>query len=148
MSIQSVVEGIEQQIEISLGGSFSPLEYKVDIENNKFKGSKNKYGVRALGSSEVSGATCQVWIDQAIEITLTSDYKSSLINDDDKNSTTLRLQDLVLSLYRDIVREKCRRPSLVINTTSLETDPPIYFEDSKVCVVQFRFNIKLKVERI
>lgn len=119
--VRTIVDSLTTLTDTFLGVDYTELKYKHIIEDNSELGASKKFGVIAQDVNEVSGALGFVTVNQNYEITLTDKYKTLKGGDESKDNARIRLQDLSLNLYNEIIKQKAGSPSIVINVLDLSS---------------------------
>jgi len=141
-NVTTIQNGILTRLATHLGSTWSTLDYIIDLSQNKFRRQEKRYGVRALGSSQVEGRIHAITQDQVFEVILVHSYATTQKDDSDKVTKTLLLQDAVQTLYNDLVSNLCGADGVVIHTFDLSIDEPDYLDTEKVVILRFSFTVK------
>lgn len=140
-AMRQIRDAVESEISTELGASYSKLPYVEVIEKNSFRTNNNRYGVRALVSSEIPGVTKYTTFTQSFEMVLTKGYVQSTIDDTEQVEGSYDLRALILDIYTRLVNNKAGIPALTINVTNLVVSEPEYLEDDKVVIIRSTFDI-------
>lgn len=142
--ISDITTNLKALLATQLGATYSELSHATIVEKNVFKGSSKKYAVLPKSLAQVDGVTCAVTVDQNFDLKLTDSYGGKSLNDTDKQTKTIALQELMFSLYKEIVNTKAGTPAIVIHTKDLTIGDPEYLEDDHVVVITATVTIKYR----
>lgn len=135
------VSSIKTRVASVLGVSYSELGYALDISKNSFKGNERRYAVLAKAASEVPGTIGSVTMEQDFEIILTDGYINTAMSDSQAQAKAIALQDLALSIYKDLVQTKCGSNTCMSVRDCSLADPQFIEKDN---VVAQSMTIKVK----
>lgn len=143
--MNDLVTSLEALVQNVAGASYKKLAYLENIEKNNYRTNKERYGVRALVSSEVPGVTKFVTYTQPFEIVLSKGYYQSNVDDSEQIQSGLDNRALILDIYKEAVNTKAGLPSVVMNITDLIIELPEYIEEEKVAVQRATMNITYRL---
>ena len=148
-AITDIKASLESELEAELTG-FTKLSYVEDVAKNTFRktGTKDCYGIRALGASQLPGVTKTVTLNQEFEVILTKGYTQSTVSDTSQVTDSLDLRAEFLGLYKRYVNDKGGLPGTILNITDLILAEPEYLEDDKVVVQRATMNIQYRYSLI
>jgi hypothetical protein len=146
-SMRDIRDSMITEIAAELGVTYTTLPYLEDVEKNNFRSNDNRYGVRALISSEVAGVTKSVHFTQSFEVVLTKGYQQSKIDDSEKVEKAYDNRENILCIYKRLVNTRAGIPGTVLNIQNLVVSEPEYLVDEKVAVqratmdITYRFSL-------
>lgn len=146
-SMRDITNSIGAEIVAELGVGYSTLPFLEDVSKNNFRSNNNRYGVRALGASEVPGVTKNVHITQSFEVVLTKGYYESNLGDEKQTEAAYDNRENVLDIYKRLVNTRAGIPGTVLNIQNLVVSEPEYLVEEKVAVqratmdITFRFSL-------
>lgn len=143
--MRQIKDAMDVEIQAELGSEYKPFAYLENIQENSFRTSSERYGVRALGSGQVPGVTKYFTMTQAFEIVLSKSYTQSAISDSEQVSKSYDNRENLLAIYKRLVNTKCGVPSLVMNVTELLVSEPEYLLEDKVAVQRATINVTYRV---
>ena len=138
---------METEIAAELGASYKKLAYLEDIDKNSFRTNNDRYGVRALSSSEVDSVTKFVTFTQSFEVVLTKGYYESNLDDTEQIERSLDNRENMLCIYKRLVNNRGGLPSVILNIQNLILSEPEFLVDEKVAVqratidITYRFSL-------
>ena len=125
-SMRDITNSIAAEIVAELGVSYNTLPFLEDVSKNNFRSNNNRYGVRALGASEVPGVTKNVHITQSFEVVLTKGYYESNLGDEKQTEVAYDNRENVLDIYKRLVNTRAGIPGTVLNIQNLVVSEPEY----------------------
>jgi hypothetical protein len=126
--------------------TYSPIDYQILIEKNKYTKSNNRFAVHALDCIQADvGIACNLTLDQTFEVLLFAGYKTSQVNDSEQMIETLQLQQKVVDIYKYIYSSKVAGVG-VVQVSQMTIDAPEYLEEDKVALIRFRFTVKYRTQ--
>lgn len=146
--IRDIKEAAESEIQAELGVSYKPLAYVEDVQKNSFRTSSERYGVRALGGTQVSGVTKYFTMTHNFEIVLSKAYNESAIDDSEQVSKAFDNRENLLAIYKRLVNNKCGIPSSVMNVFNLNILEPEYLVEDKVAIQRATLEITYRLTLI
>lgn len=142
--VTDIVAGLKTNMATILGAGFSELSNVTNVEANSFKGANQRYNVLSKDISETPGVTCAITVNQQFDLIVTDSYRSAIKNDSDKRTKTIALQELVFSIYEEVIKTKANTPASVIIVDSLTVAEPEYLEEDHVVVITATVTIKYR----
>ena len=146
-SMRDIRNAMETEIAAELGVNYKKLAYLEDVTKNSFRTNNDRYGVRALSSSEVDGVTKNPTFTQSFEVVLTKGYYESNLDDTEQIERSLDNRENLLCIYKRLVNNRAGIPSVVLNIQNLQIDEPEFLVDEKVAVqratmdITYRFSL-------
>lgn len=134
--VRDIRDAMLVEIAAELGANYKQLAYVEDIGKNSFRTSNQRYGVRQLEASQISGVNKYATFDQTFQVVLTKGYIQSNIDDSEQRNTSLDLTELAHDIYVRMFKTKAGIPSVVVNVKDLIISEPEYLEDDKVTVIR------------
>ena len=141
MTVNEIKAGILESLDRVLGSEWSELPFVVNVEKNNFNSNNNRYGVLVQASFETDSVTKFVTVTQSFEVVLTKAYIDDGIGDQDRQEKSVELQDLVLTVYKDLINTKANRPAVVMNIDNISNSASEYLEESQVVIQRASFNV-------
>lgn len=141
--VEQINDGISTRMATVLGGTFSELNFLIDIEKNNFKSNSRRYGCRPLAGSSTSGITNHYTLDQEFEVFLSHEYIVNPSNDQDLRDQTFFLYDKYDELLKDLFTSKAGLPNIILNIDSISLSEPDYSVKDLV-ILRGQFNVKYR----
>lgn len=138
MSVSTLTSDIKTRVQ-TVATAYSELGYANDITKNTFKGNYKRFAVLPKGSSQSNSVTRYITLEQEFEIILTDGFINKALSDSEQQSRVIALQDLLVSVYKDLVNTRCGSVAC-INVTNLSIREPQFLEDN-VVVQSATFNV-------
>ena len=142
--VTTLVDGINTRVQAVLGSSYSELGYIIDVTDNPFKGSANKFGVLAGDLNEVetgAGVLGTYTVTQDFIVKVTNKWATSQAGDSSKRSVMISLLEKSLLIYKDLVKTKAGSPSIVLNVLDGMTTENTFHDDDNVCEATINLQI-------
>lgn len=143
--MEDIRDAVETEVSAELGASYSKLAYIEDVQKNSFRTNNNRYGIRALALSEISGVTKFATFDQVFEVVLTKGYGESSIDDEKQIQAAFDLRAVALDIYKRLVNNKGGDPASVMQVDDLQIAVPEYLESDKVVIIRASMNITYRL---
>ncbi len=145
MTVATIKAGIETRLGISLPG-YTALKYQLALEDNKNKGSGDKWALTAINSDEIEGVTKFITVDQGFRLSLVKSYITTNEGDSALNDKVTELRDDIMTAYADIVSSKAGAPSVVIGTLqALAVEDTVIDRDNKTITIIANFTVTYRV---
>ncbi|MFW7381477.1 MAG: hypothetical protein ACOH5I_21895 [Oligoflexus sp.] len=126
--VKTLATNIETSIKTLLP-EYTRLNYAVDIEENKLLTHTNRFGVVMGNSNIAEGPLNRVTLDQAVEITITSDYSENH-DDIDKVAKANEVSDTLISIYKHLASTNASTSG--VRLVSLESISDTEYLEEKV----------------
>jgi hypothetical protein len=143
--MRNIRDALVSEIQAELGVNYKELAYLEDVTKNSFRTSSERFGVRPLASSEVSGVTKMPQFIQSFEIVISKQYTESNLDDSEQVEKSLDNRELVLLLYKRLVNNKGGLPLVILNIFDLNIAEPEYLEEDKVAIQRATMNIQYRI---
>lgn len=128
--------------------NYKRLPYIEQVEKNNFRSNTDRYGIRALASSQIPGVTKFTTYTQSFEVVLTKGYYESNLDDTEQVESSYDLRESLLQLYTRYVNGHCGLPGVVLNVFDLTVSEPEYLVEDKVTVIRATMNITYRLTLI
>jgi len=142
--VQDIVSAIKTRVQTVATG-YTELSYAKDLAKNTFKDNHKRFGVLPKGAVETQGIVRHATFDQDFELVLTQGFINKPMSDSEEQSKAIELQDLIQSIYLDLVQTKVGLPSTCIIVADLNIDAPETNDQHKLLVQKASFKIKYRI---
>lgn len=136
------------EVSAELGSEYQELAYLENIEKNSFRTSNDRFGVRALSSSQIPGVTKNVTFTQRYQIVLTKGYVESSIDDDKQVIASYDLRESMHDIYKRVVNNRGGLPGTILNIFNLTIEEPAYLDDDKVVIIRAEMDVTYRFSLI
>ena len=143
--MRDITNAMETEIQAELGVLYKKLAYVEDVSKNSLRTSSDRYGVRALESSQIPGVTKFTTYTQSYEVVLSKGYVQSNIDDTEQVDASYDLRALLLDIYTRLVQTHAGLPLVVLNIFNMVADQPEYLVDEKVVVIRATMDITYRL---
>lgn len=143
--MRDIKEAMESEIQAELGVSYKPLAYIENVEQNSFRTSSERFGVRALTALQIPGVTKFYTFTQSFEIVLSKGYTESSIDDSELVSKSFDNRENLLSIYKRLINNKAGLPSVVLNVFNMSIAEPEILSEDKVVVQRATVDINYRL---
>jgi hypothetical protein len=143
--MRDIRDAMLSEIQAELGVSYKELAYLETIEQNNLRTNTDRFGVRALASSQVPGVTRFTTFTQSFEIVLTKGYAASAIDDSERVEKAYDNRENLLAIYTRLVNNKGGLPLVVLNIFSLNISEPEYLLEDKVVIQRATMDITYRL---
>lgn len=126
--------------------TFKKMSFVYEISENKFNGNVKRFGITSSSAGITEGEINFNTLDHKFEVYLTDTYMgpSQQLNDDYKSDKVVELQDLCLTVYKDLQKYKNTISSNIIIVNNLDIGSPEFLIDEKIVIIRMAFNVKYK----
>lgn len=142
-AVSTFISSIKARAAFVLGANYSELGYALDVSKNSFKGNERRYAILAKAASEVPGNIGSVTIEQDFEIILTDGYINTPMSDSQAQAKAIALQDLALSIYKDLVKTKCGS-NTCLSVRDCSLSEPQFIEKDNVVAQSMTVKVKYR----
>ena len=143
--MRDIRDAMLSEIQAELTASYKQLAYTEDVQKNSLRTSSERFGVRALASSEVPGVTRFTTFTQSFEVVLTKAYTESKIDDTEQVEKAFDNRENLLSIYTRLVNNKGGLPLVVLNIFNLNVAEPEFLLVDKVAVQRATMDITYRL---
>jgi hypothetical protein len=143
--MRDIRDAMLTEIQAELGPSYKQLAYVEDVQKNSFRTSSERFGVRALLSSQVPGVTKFTTYTQSFEVVLTKGYTSSNIDDSEQVEKSFDNRENLLAIYKRLVNNKGGLPLVVLNIFNMVVSEPEFLLEDKVAVQRATFDVTYRL---
>lgn len=146
--VEQVLNAITSEIATELGANYKELAYIYNVEENNFRQSKQRFGVRPLEATQLPGVTKYLTHIHTFEVVLTEGYTDSAIGDSKIREKVNVAYENAHKIYNRLVREKGGLPLVVLDVTSLNIQEPELLTDDKVLVLRANVDVQYRISLI
>jgi hypothetical protein len=143
--LSTITSNIKARVQVTLGSGYSELGYAYDLSKNSFKGSYAKFSLTPQDGLEVSGATSFITIGQTFELTLVDAFINKPLSDSSQQEKVLELQELALTIYKDLIKTKAGTPASVILVSNFQASTPQFLESAVIQKATFQVRFRTQV---
>jgi hypothetical protein len=138
-TINDLKNSIVTRAGIVLGASYSVAGYGIDFEKNNQAASKKIYAVLPEDITDITTVTRSITYNQTFVVKVGNTYINTPMSDSIQQQVAIDTLELVKDIYKDVVDTKCGLPSVCLNVTELDVEPPLHVVESKMVVVEMSF---------
>lgn len=142
-SVANIVAAVKVRV-AAVAATYTELAYAKDLTKNTFKDNHKRFGVIPKSASESQSVTRSLTLDQEFELILTQGFINKPMSDSEEQAKAIELQDLVQSIYLDLVQTKAGVPSTCISVADLSLETPETDEQHKLLIQRATFKIKYR----
>ncbi len=139
-----ITSSIKTIVQTVLGADYKELNYSIEIPKNSFKGNEKRYSVLPKSFNENSGVIGFINIEQEYELILTDMFINKSMSDKDQRTKTENLQDKIILIYKEIVKQKAGSATC-IQVKDLSVSDPEYL-DTSIILLKATFKIKYRTQ--
>lgn len=146
--VQDIKDSLVTRIQAVLGANYKELSYTRDVSLNTLRQSQKRYGVRALGSTQVPGVTKHLTHIQTFEVVLTEGYVDTGSNDGKQREKEHLMFEHMHEIHHDLINTRGGLPNTILNIQRLDITEPEVLEDEKVVVLKSSVEIEYRISLI